>query len=70
MARQLNNYTLTVSSRRATGETVTRRYANLVANVDDEQARAVQHVVNSFDDDQPNYLRLTRVDDVDTEPEG
>lgn len=69
MARSVLSYTLSVSSRRGDGTLILRRYPNLTLSLSDDQARAIQNVINNFDKDTPNYLRLTRVDSVDTEPD-
>lgn len=69
MARSVLSYTLSVSAHRSDRTIVTRRYPDLILSVTDEQARSIQNVVNGFDKNSPNYLRLTRVDNVDTESE-
>ncbi|WP_461213694.1 hypothetical protein [Lacticaseibacillus sp. GG6-2] len=69
MARTVLSYTLSVSSRRSNGTIITRRYPNASLSLNDDQARTIQDVVNSFDEDLPNYLRVTRIDNIDTEPD-
>ncbi len=69
MARTLQSNTITIVSLRPDGTRITRRYPNANPEISDEQVRLVQEVVNSFDNDTPAALRLTRVENVDTEEE-